>query len=300
MYHALALEDLLDLVNLLQARAPGQRGRALLPALRERTAAMLHWLRAMSHPDGGIAFFNDAAHGIAPDNAELEAYAARLGIAAPPLADGLTDLHASGYARACSAARRWRCWTWHRWGPTTCSAMPMPTLAFELSLHGRRLVVNGGTSRYGLGPERLRERGTAPTARCSSAARLLRGVERLPRRPARAHRAARGRRLGACAAHDGWRTLPGAPRHQRRWRLHADGLEVIDAGAARERAAAGGGALPPGPGADAAAAGCLPLERARRPAAAGERCGAARRARASSTHAPRFGQRLAAQCWRSR
>ncbi|WP_413889259.1 heparinase II/III family protein [Candidatus Aalborgicola defluviihabitans] len=35
------------------------------------------------------------------------------------------------------------------------------TLSFELSVSGQRVVVNGGTSRYGLGPLRLRERETA-------------------------------------------------------------------------------------------------------------------------------------------
>src|SRR5690606_4238812 len=35
------------------------------------------------------------------------------------------------------------------------------TLSFELSLHGRRVLVNGGTSTYEAGPLRLRQRGTA-------------------------------------------------------------------------------------------------------------------------------------------
>ena len=35
------------------------------------------------------------------------------------------------------------------------------TLSFELSLHGRRVLVNSGTSVYGIGAERLRQRGTA-------------------------------------------------------------------------------------------------------------------------------------------
>jgi uncharacterized heparinase superfamily protein len=38
--------------------------------------------------------------------------------------------------------------------------MPIP-FRFELSLFGQRVVVNSGTSQYGLGAERLRQRGTA-------------------------------------------------------------------------------------------------------------------------------------------
>jgi uncharacterized heparinase superfamily protein len=300
MYHALALEDLLDLLNLLQARGtPGNAAAALQPALRERAAAMLLWLRAMSHPDGGIAFFNDAAQGIAPDNAELEAYAARLGIAAPPLVDGLTDLPASGYARL-------------QRGPAVALLDMAPlgpdyllghahadTLAFELSLHGRRLVVNGGTSRYGLGPERLRERGTAwhSTVQLGSgdSSEVWSGF-RVGRCARIVQREAAG--WEAFAAHDGWRTLPGAPRHQRRWRLQADGLEVIDAvapGVSGQPPAVARFHLAPGLTLRQQDAGRWQVLDAGWPLASV----ALLRGRAqaeSSTHAPRFGQRLAAQC----
>src|SRR4029079_5367743 len=75
MYHAAVLEDLLDVVNIL--RAYGQ------PAPAEwftAIARMQQWLLTMTHPDGAIAFFNDAAIGMAPTTAELEAYGARLGL----------------------------------------------------------------------------------------------------------------------------------------------------------------------------------------------------------------------------
>ncbi|HET6386777.1 MAG TPA: heparinase II/III family protein, partial [Armatimonadota bacterium] len=77
MYHSIILEDLLDLLNLtssfgdtlpLEARPLQQQCRALIPD-------MLRWLKTMCHPDGEIAFFNDAAIGIAPAPAEIEAYA---------------------------------------------------------------------------------------------------------------------------------------------------------------------------------------------------------------------------------
>src|SRR5690606_7474798 len=80
MYHALAVEDMLDLCN-VTACYP-----AVLPAQQyrvdwlERSEKMLAWLQAMCHPDGEIAFFNDAAFGIAPSVKELYAYADRLEI----------------------------------------------------------------------------------------------------------------------------------------------------------------------------------------------------------------------------
>ncbi len=231
MYHALALEDVLDLLNMLTARGAVIGGaQQLVPALQMHAQAMLHWLRCMSHPDGGVALFNDAAHGIAPDNAELERYAAGLGIAAPvPPAEGLTDLPDSGYVRA---AR----------GPAVAMLDMAPigpdylvghahadTLAFELSLHGRRIVVNGGTSCYGLGAQRLHERGTAwhSTVQIGdhNSSEVWSGF-RVGRRARITTRNLAG--WEASATHDGWRSLPDAPTHTRCWSWQADGLVVDD------------------------------------------------------------------------
>ena len=33
----------------------------------------------MTHPDGGVSFFNDSADGIAPTKAKIESYAEKLG-----------------------------------------------------------------------------------------------------------------------------------------------------------------------------------------------------------------------------
>jgi uncharacterized heparinase superfamily protein len=231
MYHALALEDLLDLLNLIAARGDGEgRLRALSEDLHRRAGAMLHWLRCMSHPDGELSLFNDAAAGIAPARAELEAYAARLGVvAAEPPAQGLTDLPASGYVRA---AR----------GPAVAFLDLAPlgpdylvghghadTLAFELSLHGRRMIVNGGTSCYGLSAQRLRERGTAwhSTVQVDNAdsSEVWSGF-RVGRRARVLMRRIDG--WTVAGTHDGWRALPGAPRHERRWSFDSDCLVVDD------------------------------------------------------------------------
>ncbi|MCB1590758.1 MAG: alginate lyase family protein, partial [Xanthomonadales bacterium] len=82
MYHALAFEDLLDLVNLADA-FPGRIDTAVVDSWRQTAIRMWRWLRVMTHPDGELAFFNDTAIGVAPSNGELEAYALRLGIEAP-------------------------------------------------------------------------------------------------------------------------------------------------------------------------------------------------------------------------
>jgi uncharacterized heparinase superfamily protein len=91
MYHAIVLEDVLDLINM---------SRDLSERLNGTAPAMLKWLRIMTHPDGEIAFFNDAAFGIAPRLSDLTAYAQRLGVPVPeePL-QPIEWLRESGYVR---------------------------------------------------------------------------------------------------------------------------------------------------------------------------------------------------------
>ena len=230
MYHALALEDLLDLLNLIGARAPvDSPARALAPRLRETASRMLRWLRCMTHPDGTLGLFNDSADGVAPDLSELERYAATMGITAAQPRAGVTHLADSGYIRI------------SRDGAVLLADVGLigpdylvghahaDTLSFELSVGARRLVVNGGTSCYGLGAQRLRERGTAAHSTVEVASQNSSEVWsgfRVGRR---------ARPVGlevhdthVTCGHDGYRFLAGAPLHQRTWRLGNDALQVED------------------------------------------------------------------------
>jgi uncharacterized heparinase superfamily protein len=232
MYHALALEDVLDLLNLVRALAPpGASARTLEPVLRAHSGRMLHWLRCMTLPDGSLPRFNDSAAGIAPDNAELERYAAELDIdaARPPAQDGITLLQPSGYLRV-------------QRGPATALLDAAPigpdylpghahadTLSFELALQGRTLVVNRGTSVYGDGPRRQRERGTAAHSTVQvgdqDSSEVWAGF-RVGRRARPGPVAVNGFEVDA--SHDGYSHLQPATRHHRRWRFDVDGLEIDD------------------------------------------------------------------------
>jgi uncharacterized heparinase superfamily protein len=160
MYHALALEDLLDIVNLARAW-PGRVPLALLARLAERVPAMLHWLDCMCHPDGDIALFNDSALDVAPKHAGLARYATRLGLPAAAPAPAFVHLQASGYARVVRGPFALFCDI----GDIGPDYLPghahADSLSFELSVHGRRWLVDSGCSTYATGPERLRQRGTA-------------------------------------------------------------------------------------------------------------------------------------------
>ena len=83
MYHAICVEDLLDLINAGKAWA-GMVPAAVLDDWQDAVRRMLQWLQGMSHPDGQIGFFNDAALGIAAEPAALRAYAGRVGMALSP------------------------------------------------------------------------------------------------------------------------------------------------------------------------------------------------------------------------
>ncbi|QFI64802.1 heparinase [Qipengyuania flava] len=229
MYHALALEDMLDLVNV--ARAYGEE--ALSSELSAYIPAMLAWLALMTHPDGEIAFFNDAAFGIAPDDSELREYAKRLGFAAKAPAVPLLHSQSSGYVRL------------ERGGAVLIADIAsigpdyLPghahadTLSFELSLFGHRLIVNGGTSIYGTGEERLRQRGTAAHSTLvvdgENSSEVWSGF-RVGRRARPADVAAweENGNLAAKGQHDGYNHLPGRPVHRRVWTLTDAGLRIDD------------------------------------------------------------------------
>jgi uncharacterized heparinase superfamily protein len=225
MYHAIILEDVLDLINAAGAR-PNQMPAAVVTQWREAALRMLPWLRWMSHPDGRIALFNDAALGIAPDYATLVEYARRLGIESDSSRSGVAVSHFadSGYVRL-EQGSAVALLDVARIGPDYLPGHAhADTLSFELSLFGQRVVVNSGTSRYGLGPERLRQRGTAAhsTVEVNGAdSSEVWGGFRVARR-ARPFDLAIQQDDGALSvtcAHDGYRRLPGRPIHRRRWRL---------------------------------------------------------------------------------
>lgn len=233
MYHALALEDLLDLLNL--GRCHATLPPALTSTLEDNVRAMVGWLQAMCHPDGELSFFNDTALGIAPTTAELLAYAGRLDLLPAPAPPGaaLILLEPSGYVRA---ARGPACLLVDT-APIGPDYLPghahADTLSFELSLGSDRLFVNSGTSQYGLSAERLRQRGTAAhntvVVQQRDSSEVWSGF-RVGRRARVVEKQASQDRdsVMLSAAHDGYRWLAGSPVHRRRWLLTDNSLRIID------------------------------------------------------------------------
>jgi uncharacterized heparinase superfamily protein len=224
MYHALLLHGLLDLANLLPEEDE-QRVR-----LVERLPGLLRFLAAMRHPDGEIALFNDAALDIAAPPADLLAYAARLGVAAPEYASGsfpVTGYHVyrrGGDALVVDAGPI---------GPDYLSTHAHGDLfSYEWSLDGTRVVVDGGTSTYAAGEERAWVRSTRAhnTVELDGADQCeFFGAFRVGRRGRPRDVTARvfedGLRLSGW--HDGYRRLRGGPVHRRELALLSEGALAV-------------------------------------------------------------------------
>lgn len=225
MYHSLLLEDLMDLFNLHSAY-----GKPMDCPLDETIAKMSAWLKTMTHPDGEIVFFNDAAGGIAAKAHDLEDYAGRLAMQPSfSLSTRSGLLSDSGFARIENGDAV----IFADVGSVGPDYLPghahAGTLSFELSLAGRRVLVNSGTSVYGNGRERERQRGTA-------AHNTLRVDECDSSEVWSGFRVARRARtfdvlyddVMLAGRHDGYRRLPGQPIHYRQWTSVRNGVDIVD------------------------------------------------------------------------
>lgn len=165
MYQAILLWDLADLLTL-------ERTSELPELIKHKRvwekvfSQGMEWLDSMCHPDGEIAFFNDATLGIAPTLKDLNRYSSILGISThnsevkPYDIDGKL-LKSSGYGVI-------------QWNEGHCLLADVAhigpdyqpghahadTLSCEFSFYGHRVLVNSGISQYGDGEERHRQRST--------------------------------------------------------------------------------------------------------------------------------------------
>lgn len=228
MYHAAMLEDMLDLVNL-------HRAYAVPPPLRwvHAVSQMRHWMNVMTHPDGGIAFFNDSAFEIAPTEQQLRQYADRLHLRdeSPPV-DSVMILESSGYVRMQANAAVLFCDV-ASVGPTYQPGHAhADTLSFEFSLGVERIFVNSGTSVYGIDQERQRQRGTAAhntvVVDGQNSSEVWAGF-RVARRAEPTLRSLSRREPHSLeASHNGYRRLRGRNDHVRRWTIDRTELRIDD------------------------------------------------------------------------
>lgn len=184
MYHCQVLGDAIEVASVLVLSGASIKG--LLPLLNRMDA----FLELVTHPDGQIALFNDSAFGMVPTPIELHCAVDRLNeggsdrslspnrldllLPPPPPAtaqrsarvregvDSTQAALASGYVVIPEAMKQ-------RYliadvGPVCPDSLPAHAhadlLSFELSLDGRRIIVDSGVVEYAAGPQRQYYRST--------------------------------------------------------------------------------------------------------------------------------------------
>ena len=166
MYHAILLWDLCDLYNLATiTKIPALLDLQLL--LAQAINRGLQWLKLMSHPDGDISFFNDAALGVAARYQDLLTYVQQLQINTNlKILRGKSCLEAhllkdSGYGIIILGEENKAIVDVAAIGPDYQPGHAhADTLSFEFSLFKQRFIVNSGISEYEIGQLRQQQRST--------------------------------------------------------------------------------------------------------------------------------------------
>ena len=229
MYHALLLEDLLDLINIFKVY---DFEKYRLECELTASKAMC-CLEAFCHPDGEIPFFNDATFDVAASKDNLLKYFHLLNLRThSPLAK-TKHLVNSGYVRSINSAAYLFCDVGDIGPNYIPSHAHADSLSFELSFFGNRLIVNSGISEYGQGVERLRQRGTGAHS-------TLRINQKNSSDVWGGFRVAKRARTTICdiqdkgsvvkieAGHDGYRTCLSKTIHKRAWELGENYMRLND------------------------------------------------------------------------
>jgi uncharacterized heparinase superfamily protein len=162
MYTAMAVFDILDLIKIgrITSRDKNSELNKNLCLIGQKG---LFWLQIMSHPDGDVSFFNDSSKGVAPKISYLLSYASMLGVSPSQKIDTqtLSTLKSSGYSRI-SIGENVLLFDHANIGPDYLPGHShADNLSVEWSMGEQRVLVNSGTSLYGVSSERHRQRKTS-------------------------------------------------------------------------------------------------------------------------------------------
>jgi uncharacterized heparinase superfamily protein len=238
MYHALALEDLLDLINVAKCfsdRLNIEQSKQVSNwyGVAEK---MYFWLDIMCHPDGEMSFFNDSAFDVAPSKSELDAYALKVLPAQLKSGENCNSYLAdSGYFKVIqneSVAFL----DIAKVGPDyLLGHAHADTLTFEWSIGKQRVIVNPGTSCYGNSKERHRQRSTVShntvVVDCQNSSEVWGGF-RVARRAypidLQVIQNKHNKATEVHCSHDGYFRLNGKPKHNRIWRMDEKSFLIED------------------------------------------------------------------------
>ncbi len=232
MYQSIMIEDLLDLIQLDRCY-PGILDMNLMHQIRDCVIRMLAWLEVMTRPNGEIVQFNDAAQGIAPKPTWLFEHATQSGLNWSRLPNHpLIHLEDSGYIRI----RKGRFTLFLDVGPIGPDYLPghahADSLNFELHLGNEPVIVDSGTSCYGTGEERQRQRSTAAHNTVEvdglSSSEVWGGFRVARRARTTITHIQIDDTIVVEAQHDGFQRIAGKTLHRRRWEVGKNTVIITD------------------------------------------------------------------------
>lgn len=231
MYHALAMEDLLDILNIRASL----EDRFDFSRIVKKVEDGLSWLEDFTYANGEYAHFNDSANGIAPTLSALKAYASRLGLTVHGSDNSTLWLHSdSGHAIYKKDGMHLIADVGRLCPDYLMAHAHADTLSFELEWRSQRIIVNSGTSLYERGPKRHRQRSTAAhstvTVNDENSSEVWASF-RVARRAYPFGLDLRQEAPDICTircSHDGYKRLKGKPVHHRIWHVHGHTLTVED------------------------------------------------------------------------
>lgn len=236
MYHSLVLIDMLDIFNVINCY-PNKLSHELIVLLNKYIPKMLFFMDAMTHPDGGLSFFNDSSNGIAPTKLKIISYASKLGFEINLLDSSTTqiiDNASSGYICALKDGNK-LIFDAAAVGPDYIPGHAhADTLSFEFSIGDERVFVNSGTSEYGLSQKRLHQRKTAShntvevdskdSSQVWSGFRVGRRAKIIEKKQVLNF----DKSIHLSAAHNGYKTMFSGCIHKREIYLNEKNLVIID------------------------------------------------------------------------
>jgi uncharacterized heparinase superfamily protein len=235
MYHVMILEDCLDLLNISSSIDFPAFG-SLRSKLQKVAEKMARFLIGMTHPDGQIALFNDAALDIVQPSERLAGYYKCVTGSDAALPNnkswGFPDTGYFVMAPNEGELLLIDC------GPIGPDYQPghshCDTLSFELSLKGRRVIVDSGCFQYGDGLIRQYNRSNVGhntvTIDGENQSEVW-AAHRCARRAYPLHAKLEEREDGSIVfegAHDGYKRLKGQPIHHRTIRWENNLIEIED------------------------------------------------------------------------
>jgi uncharacterized heparinase superfamily protein len=221
MYHSLALEDLMDVYNIL----PSEK-------LQKKIEKGLNWLNTMICGNGELPHFNDCANGIAPSFDSLLDYALDLKISYNKIEEARIHHSSSGFVVFKNSLSHLIADVGHIGPDYLPGHAHADTLSFELEIKGIRTIVNSGTSTYGISPERLKQRSTIAHSTVEidgmNSSEVWSGF-RVARRARTFNKHSENLNQGEFgASHDGYKNLKNSPIHSRFWKYQNNFWIITD------------------------------------------------------------------------